>query len=55
MEQRQSKVSGINRNANHPVNAILNYGYAVLESQVRIAAAMHGLDTNWLVPHLYPI
>jgi len=28
------------------VNAILNYGYAVLESQVRIAAAMLGLDTS---------
>jgi CRISP-associated protein Cas1 len=28
-----------NRNAHHPVNALLNYGYAVLESQVRIAIA----------------
>jgi len=43
---RESKVSGVNRNASHPVNAILNYGYAVLESQVRIAAAMLGLDTS---------
>ncbi len=43
---RESKVSGINRNASHPVNAILNYGYAVLESQVRIATAMLGLDAN---------
>ena len=33
-----------NRNARHPVNALLNYGYAVLESQVRIAIAEVGLD-----------
>lgn len=46
VEQRQSKVSGENRNASHPVNAILNYGYAVLESQVRIACAMLGFDTS---------
>lgn len=46
VEQRQSKVSGENRNASHPVNAILNYGYAVLESQVRIASAMLGFDTS---------
>jgi CRISPR-associated protein Cas1 len=30
-------VSGRNRHATHPVNAMLNYAYAVLESQVRIA------------------
>lgn len=46
VEQRQPKVSGENRNASHPVNAILNYGYAVLESQVRIASAMLGFDTS---------
>lgn len=28
----------------HPVNAMLNYAYAVLESQVRIAAVTQGLD-----------
>jgi CRISPR-associated protein Cas1 len=28
----------------HPVNAMLNYAYAVLESQVRIAAVSQGLD-----------
>ncbi len=33
-----------NRNATHPVNAMLNYAYAVLESQVRIAAVSQGLD-----------
>lgn len=36
---RQSLVSGTNRNATHPVNAVLNYAYGVLESQVRIAAS----------------
>jgi CRISP-associated protein Cas1 len=33
-----------NRHATHPVNAILNYAYAALESQVRIAAIGQGLD-----------
>lgn len=37
-------VSGRNRHATHPVNAMLNYAYTVLESQVRIAAASRGLD-----------
>src|SRR5215213_9323765 len=41
---RPSMVSGRNRHATHPVNAILNYAYAVLESQVRIAAVSQGLD-----------
>jgi hypothetical protein len=27
-----------NRNAAHPVNAILNYAYAALESEIRIKA-----------------
>lgn len=37
-------VSGRNRHATHPVNAMLNYAYAVLESQVRIATVFKGLD-----------
>ena len=37
-------LSGRNRHATHPVNAVLNYAYAVLESQVRIAAVFQGLD-----------
>lgn len=41
---RQSLVSGTNRHATHPVNAILNYAYAVLEAQVRTTAAAAGLD-----------
>ncbi len=41
---RPSMVSGRNRHATHPVNAMLNYAYAVLESQVRIVAVSQGLD-----------
>jgi CRISPR-associated endonuclease Cas1 len=41
---RPSMVSGRNRHATHPVNAMLNYAYAVLESQVRIACVAQGLD-----------
>jgi CRISP-associated protein Cas1 len=41
---RVSSKSGTNRDATHPVNAMLNYGYAVLESQVRIAILAAGLD-----------
>lgn len=41
---RPSMVSGRNRHASHPVNAMLNYAYAVLESQIRIAAVSYGLD-----------
>lgn len=41
---RQSLLSGTNRHATHPINAMLNYAYGVLESQVRIAAVAAGLD-----------
>jgi CRISP-associated protein Cas1 len=37
-------MAGYNRHASHPVNAMLNYAYAVLESQVRIAIVSQGLD-----------
>ena len=43
---RPSMVSGRNRHATHPVNAILNYAYAVLESQVRITTLSLGLDPH---------
>ena len=33
-----------NRNATHPINAMLNYGLAVLESQVQTAVVAAGLD-----------
>ena len=44
--QRQSFVGKKPRNndASHPVNAILNYAYAVLESQVRTQIAAAGYD-----------
>lgn len=41
---RQSLLGGRNRHATHPMNAMLNYAYAVLESQVRIATVSQGLD-----------
>jgi CRISPR-associated protein Cas1 len=41
---RPSMVSGRNRHATHPVNAMLSYAYAVLESQVRFASVSCGLD-----------
>jgi CRISP-associated protein Cas1 len=45
--QRQSlntRTKGRNRFASHPVNAILNYAYAVLESQVRMWIIAEGYD-----------
>jgi CRISPR-associated endonuclease Cas1 len=47
--QRQSlntRKKGRNRFASHPVNAILNYGYAVLEAQVRMQIVAEGYDPN---------
>jgi CRISPR-associated endonuclease Cas1 len=41
---RVSPKSGTNREAAHPVNAMLNYGYAILESQVRMDVSAAGLD-----------
>ncbi len=45
--QRQSFTTGKkgkNRDASHPVNAMLNYAYAVLEGQVRLDVLAHGYD-----------
>jgi CRISPR-associated endonuclease Cas1 len=47
--QRQSlntRKKGRNRFASHPVNAILNYAYAVLEAQVRMQIITEGYDPN---------
>ena len=46
--QRQSfaRKKGRNRNASHPLNAILNYAYAVLESQARIEVVAAGFDPS---------
>jgi CRISP-associated protein Cas1 len=40
-----------NRNAGHPVNAILNYAYTVLESELRIKAITEGYDPTIGVMH----
>ena len=40
-----------NRNAAHPVNAILNYAYAVLESEIRIKAISEGYDPTIGIMH----
>jgi CRISPR-associated endonuclease Cas1 len=41
---RSSPLTGSSRLASNPVNAILNYLYAVLESEVRLSAIATGLD-----------
>jgi CRISPR-associated protein Cas1 len=41
---RRSPISGSPRHAANPANAILNYLYALLESEARLAAAAMGLD-----------
>lgn len=43
-DTRKSPISGSQRLATDPVNAILNYLYAILESEARLAAAALGLD-----------
>jgi CRISP-associated protein Cas1 len=40
-----------NRNAAHPVNAILNYAYAALESEIRIKAIAEGYDPTIGIMH----
>jgi CRISPR-associated protein Cas1 len=40
-----------NRNAAHPVNAILNYSYAALESEIRIKAISEGCDPTTGIMH----
>ncbi len=53
MGLRQSLYGSGNRHATHPLNAMLNYAYAVLESQVRIAAVAGGLDPTIGYLHTY--
>jgi CRISP-associated protein Cas1 len=52
IEQRSSPfhLAG-NRNAAHPVNAILNYAYTVLESELRIKAISDGYDPTIGIMH----
>jgi len=40
-----------NRNAAHPVNAISNYAYAALESELRINAIAEGYDPTIGIMH----
>jgi CRISPR/Cas system-associated endonuclease Cas1 len=40
-----------NRNAVHPVNAILNYAYTVLQSQIQITAVADGYDPTVGIMH----
>ena len=40
-----------NRNAAHPVNAMLNYAYAALESEIRIKAISEGYDPTIGIMH----
>jgi len=40
-----------NRNAAHPVNAILNYAYAALESEIRIKTISEGYDPTIGIMH----
>ena len=41
---RLSPLSKRNRDAVHPFNSMLNYGYSMLENQVRVAVISAGLD-----------
>jgi CRISPR-associated endonuclease Cas1 len=49
---RKSPLSGSPRLAAHPANAILNYLYALLESEARLAASALGLDPGLGVLHV---
>ena len=40
-----------NRNASHPVNAILNYAYTVLQSEIQIQAVAEGYDPTIGIMH----
>jgi CRISPR-associated endonuclease Cas1 len=49
---RKSLLSGSQRRATNPVNAMLNYLYAVLESEARLALAAMGLDPGLGMLHV---
>ncbi len=40
-----------NRNASHPVNALLNYSYTVLQSEIQIYAVAEGYDPTIGIMH----
>ena len=49
--QRSSPLTGSPRLAGNPINAILNYAYAILEGEASIAARVVGLDPGLGVLH----
>jgi len=48
---RRSHLSNRNRNAHHPVNAMLNYAYGILENDVRMHLVGSGFDLSIGVLH----
>ena len=48
---RRSALAKSNRNARHPVNAMLNYAYAVLHAQVKLQIIAEGLDPTIGICH----
>lgn len=48
---RRSAIAKSNRNARHPVNAMLNYAYAVLHGQVKLRIIAEGLDPTIGISH----
>ncbi len=48
---RRSAISKTNRNARHPVNAMLNYGYAILHAQIKMQIIAEGLDPTIGLSH----
>lgn len=51
--QSYSRQKGRNRHATHPVNAMLNYAYRILESEIRIQVAAEGYDPTIGYLHTY--
>lgn len=52
IQSRNSGKTGTNRHATDPVNAMLNYGYTVLEAETKIAAYAEGFDVDFGILHV---
>lgn len=50
-ETRRSPISGASRLASKPINAMLNYLYGILETEVRLAILAIGLDPGMALLH----
>jgi CRISPR/Cas system-associated endonuclease Cas1 len=48
---RRSAIGKSNRNARHPVNAILNYAYAILHNRVKMHIIAEGRDPTIGLSH----